>query len=67
MTIPNYPKWAKITMITSVVLVSVRVIQKITMVKTPIDGFINAIMNLAIGASLVAIVMELLERRKPEE
>jgi len=67
MTIPSYPKWARIAMITSVVLILGRIILKIAQVKTPVDGFVNAIMNLAIGASLVAIVLEILDGQKKSE
>ena len=64
MTIPNYPQWAKIAMIISAVLILGRIILKIVQIKTPVDGFVNGIMNIAVGAVLVAIVMEICTRKK---
>ncbi|SDD01017.1 hypothetical protein SAMN05216323_107113 [Williamwhitmania taraxaci] len=64
MTLPNYPKWAKIAMIISAVLILGRIILKIVQIKTPVDGFVNGIMNVAVGAVLVAIGMEIFTRKK---
>lgn len=67
MKFSNYPKWAKVAMISSVVLIILRVIQKIFAIKTPADNATNIAMNVAVGASLVAIIMGLLDKNRSEK
>lgn len=58
MKFSNYPKWAKVAMIASGVLILIRVVQKLFSIKTPVDNATNIAMNIAVGASLVAIIMQ---------
>ena len=62
-----YPKWAKVALISSTVLVIVRVVQKIFIIKTPIDNATNIVMNIAVGASLVAIILQLLNKNESKD
>jgi hypothetical protein len=67
MKFSNYPKWAKVAMISSVVLIILRVVQKIFAIRTPADNATNIAMNVAVGASLVAIIMGLLDKNRSEK
>lgn len=67
MKFSSYPKWAKVAMISSAVLVIVRVIQKIFIIKTPVDNATNIVMNIAVGASLVAIILQLLNKNESKD
>lgn len=64
MRFQQFPKWAKVAMIASGILIVIRIIQKIFTIKTPADNATNIAMNIAVGASLVAIIMQLLNDRK---
>ncbi len=67
MKFSNYPKWAKVAMISSVVLIVIRIVQKIFAIRTPADNATNIAMNVAVGASLVAIIMGLLDKNRSEK
>lgn len=67
MKFSNYPKWAKVAMIASVVLIILRIVQKIFAIRTPADNATNIAMNVAVGASLVAIIMGLLDKNRSEK
>ncbi len=54
-------------MISSVVLIILRVVQKIFAIRTPADNATNIAMNVAVGASLVAIIMGLLDKNRSEK
>ena len=67
MKFSNYPKWAKVAMISSVVLIVIRIVQKIFAIRTPADNATNIAMNVAVGASLVAIIMGLLDKNRSDK
>ncbi len=54
-------------MISSAVLIVIRIVQKIFAIKTPVDNATNIAMNVAVGASLVAIIMGLLDKNRSEK